>query len=68
MATKSGIEVKPFSPCETFFDQLFQFPSPLTHDDLVDALAYIDQLAEVAYPSAFSEIEDWEALDPLTGF
>jgi hypothetical protein len=25
MATKSGIEVKPFSPCETFFDQLFQF-------------------------------------------
>lgn len=52
----------------TFLDQLFQFPSPLTHDDLIDSLAYIDQLAEVAYPSAFSEIENWEALDPLTGY
>lgn len=52
----------------TFLDQLFQFPSKLTHDDLIDSLAYIDQLAEVAYPSAFSEIENWEALDPLTGY
>lgn len=52
----------------TFLDQLFQFPSPLTHDDLIDALAYIDQLAEVAYPSAFDQIEDWEPLDLTTGY
>ena len=52
----------------TFLDQLFQFPSPLTHDDLIDALAYVDQLAEVAYPSAFDQIEDWEPLDLTTGF
>jgi hypothetical protein len=32
-----------------FLDQLFQFPDPLTHDDLVDSLAYIDQLANVPY-------------------
>ena len=32
-----------------FMDQLFQFPDPLTHDDLVDAFAYTDQLAKVAY-------------------
>ena len=51
-----------------FMDQLFQFPSPLTHDDLIDSLAYIDQLATVAYPSAFDEIEDWEPMDLNTGF
>ena len=51
-----------------FMDQLFQFPSPLTHDDLIDSLAYIDQLATVAYPSAFDEIEDWEPMDLSAGF
>ena len=45
-----------------FLDQLFQFPDPLTHDDLVDALAYTDQLAKVAYHYDF-EIEDEEILD-----
>jgi len=49
-----------------FLDQLFQFPSPLVHDDLVDSLAYIDQLASVPY---FTPIEDvFEPLDALTGF
>jgi hypothetical protein len=52
----------------TFLDQLFQFPSPLTHDDLIDSLAYIDQLAQVAYPSAFSQIDDWEPIDLMTGY
>jgi phage terminase large subunit-like protein len=32
-----------------FLDQLFQFPNPLVHDDMVDALAYGDQLAKVSY-------------------
>lgn len=52
----------------TFLDQLFQFPSPLTHDDLIDALAYVDQLAEVAYPNAFDQIDDWSPTDDLTGY
>ena len=51
-----------------FLDQLFQFPSPLTHDDLVDSLAYIDQLSEVAYPSAFDQLDTWKAVDELTGY
>jgi predicted phage terminase large subunit-like protein len=51
-----------------FLDQLFQFPSPLTHDDLIDALAYIDQLADVAYPSAFDQLDQWEAADSLSGY
>ena len=51
-----------------FMDELFQFPSKLTHDDLIDALAYIDQLADVAYPSAIDELDSWEALDSTTGY
>ena len=50
-----------------FLDQLFQFPDPLTHDDLVDALAYIDQLANVAYDYEY-EIDDHEILDVVAGY
>ena len=50
-----------------FLDQLFQFPDVLTHDDLIDALAYIDQLAEVAYDYEY-EIEDHEILDVVAGY
>ena len=50
-----------------FLDQLFQFPDPLTHDDLVDALAYIDQLAKVAYHYDF-EIDNHEVLDIVSGY
>ena len=50
-----------------FLDQLFQFPDPLTHDDLVDALAYTDQLAKVAYSYVF-EVDDHEVLDAVTGY
>ena len=50
-----------------FLDQLFQFPDVLTRDDLIDALAYIDQLAEVAYDYEY-EIEDHEILDVVAGY
>jgi len=50
-----------------FLDQLFQFPDPLTHDDLVDALAYIDQLANVAYDYEY-EIDDHDILDIVAGY
>jgi predicted phage terminase large subunit-like protein len=51
-----------------FLDELFQFPSKLTHDDLIDALAYTDQLADVAYTSAMSDVDDWAPLDDATGY
>ena len=50
-----------------FCDQLFQFPNPLVHDDLIDSLAYIDQLAKVSYYVDFEE-DDYEVLDPITGY
>ena len=51
-----------------FLDQLFQFPDPLTHDDLVDALAYVDQLANVPYGIAELEFEEPEILDIVAGY
>jgi len=51
-----------------FLDELFQFPDPLTHDDLVDALAYVDQLAKVAYAGDFEQYDDFETLDSVAGY
>ena len=51
-----------------FLDELFQFPDPLTHDDLIDSLAYIDQLAKVAYVGNFEQQDDWDALDSISGY
>ena len=50
-----------------FLDELFQFPNPLVHDDLIDSLAYIDQLAKVAYSFDYEE-DDYEFLDKYAGY
>jgi len=51
-----------------FLDQLFQFPDVLTHDDLVDALAYIDQLAQVPYGIGDLEFDEPELIDAIAGY
>ena len=52
-----------------FLDQLFQFPNHLVHDDLIDSLAYIDQLAIVSYNTDLLDLdEDYMPLDALTGY
>lgn len=50
-----------------FLDQLFQFPSTLTNDDTIDAVAYIDQLATITYRETLEE-DTWEPLDEYTGY
>lgn len=52
----------------TFLDQLFQFPNPLVHDDLIDSLAYIDQLAKVPYHYEEYDFDDYEMLDSIAGY
>jgi predicted phage terminase large subunit-like protein len=51
-----------------FLDQLFQFPDLLTHDDLIDSLAYIDQLANVPYGISDFEYDEPEILDIVAGY
>jgi len=50
-----------------FLDQLFQFPNSLVHDDMIDSLAYIDQLANVSYHYEYEQ-DDFEVLDPVSGY
>ena len=50
-----------------FLDQLFQFPNKLVHDDLIDALSYIEQLAKVSYVFDFEE-DDYEPMDAFSGY
>ena len=50
-----------------FLDQLFQFPNKMVHDDLIDALSYIEQLAKVSYALDFEE-DDYEPMDAISGY
>lgn len=52
---------------EEFLDELFQFPNPLVHDDLIDSLAYIDQMAKVIYHYEYEE-DEFEFVDPTAGY
>lgn len=48
-------------PLET---QLLDFPNPLSHDDLVDALAYVDQMHTTVYDYDEDDDQDpWAELD-----
>lgn len=49
-----------------FLDELFQFPDPLTHDDMIDALSYINQLSKETYIDF--EDETYEPLDMVAGY
>jgi len=49
-------------------EQLLDFPDPLAHDDLPDALAYIDQIASAVYSTHDIEVDDWEPLDAIAGY
>lgn len=49
------------------FDQICMFPTAGVHDDRVDALSYIDQIAITNYQADYEE-DDWEPLDSITGY
>jgi len=51
-----------------FINQLLDFPNPLTHDDMLDALAYVDQIATTSYIDESDFGEDWEPLDEVSGY
>jgi phage terminase large subunit-like protein len=50
-----------------FIDELLMFPTKDVHDDLVDALAYINQMAVTSY-AMDNEYDDLEVLDVVVGF
>jgi phage terminase large subunit-like protein len=50
-----------------FIDQLVNFPNSQLHDDLIDALAYIDQIQIVEYFQEDLE-EEYEPMDAISGY
>ena len=50
-----------------FVDQLMNFPNPQIHDDTVDALSYVDQIAIAEYAQYIDE-EPWEPLDDVVAY
>jgi hypothetical protein len=53
---------------DTLIKQASDFPSPHTHDDLVDALSYVAQLGQAVYHVYDpSKTDTWEPLDPIAG-
>ena len=48
-------------------DQLMNFPNPQVHDDLIDALSYIDQIA-IAEVIQDVDDETYEPLDAIAGY
>jgi len=52
---------------EWFLDQCADFPDPLSHDDGIDALAYVDQMATAVFME-MDDVPEWEALDLDAGY
>ena len=50
-----------------FQDQLIMFPTAGVHDDLVDALSYIDQLTISTYQQNYED-DDYEVMDITAGY
>lgn len=48
-------------------EQMADFPNSMAHDDLIDALAYTDQVATAVYHDEDEE-EHWEPLDAVAGY
>lgn len=53
--------------CRQFRNQYMDFPNPMSHDDLLDALAYIDQIAISDFGQSIIT-QKWEALDDIAGY
>lgn len=52
---------------EEFKDQLIMFPTKGVHDDLVDALAYVEQLAISTFLPDYEE-DEYETYDVISGY
>jgi len=50
-----------------FINQMMDFPNSRSHDDLLDALAYIDQVSVADFINDI-ELDDWEPLDATAGY
>jgi phage terminase large subunit-like protein len=50
-----------------FLEQAVDFPSVLAHDDLIDAVSYVDQIADPYYDGP-DNLDEWVPLDDIAGY
>jgi predicted phage terminase large subunit-like protein len=61
------VKLRPGPWNNDFVDQLMQFPDPKTHDDLVDSLSYIDQMA-TSITVEWDAQPEYQPLDAIAGY
>lgn len=73
-AEKGQITLEPEAPEATrkwigkFLSQAVDFPNPLAHDDLIDAVSYIEQLADISMGWDVGMYDEWQPIDNLAGY
>ena len=55
------------SDWKEFIDQFLMFPTAGVHDDLIDSLSYVDQLAVTSYNTDYDD-DEYEILDKISGY
>jgi hypothetical protein len=51
-----------------FTNQLVDFPNRLAHDDMLDALAYIDQVSVADFAHSIELDDEWSPMDAVAGY
>ena len=54
--------------CKYFKNQMLDFPNKLAHDDLLDSLAYIDQVSVADFAHTIELEDDWSPIDDVAGY
>lgn len=67
-AQKGKIMLNPGPWNDKLIEQACDFPDPRAHDDLLDALAYVDQMATTVYQSEFDYRDLYQPLDAVAGY
>ena len=62
------ITFNPDRDWKTFTSQLVDFPNRMAHDDLLDALAYIDQVSVADFAHSIELDDDWQPTDSIAGY
>ena len=62
------ISFNPDRDWKHFKGQMLDFPNRLAHDDLLDSLAYIDQVSVADFAHSIELEEEWSPIDDVAGY
>jgi hypothetical protein len=65
---KGRIKLNPGPWTNKLIEQACDFPDPRAHDDLLDALAYVDQMAATVYMNDFEYETAYQPQDAIAGY